>query len=511
MMNGREKSDPNIVAEKPTNKTGQPVAESVEPRAGTEGNTDQRSTPRPQGRDRVTQGLARIRQAAKQGKETRFTTLLPHVHIDQLREAFFALRRNAAPGVDGVTWQDYETDLDSKLADLCDRVHKGGPYHPLPSRRRYIPKADGKQRPLAVAALEDKIVQRAVQEVLNAIYEADFLGFSYGFRPRRGAHDALDALVVGIGQLKVNWILDADIRSFFDTVNQGWLMRFLEHRIGDVRMLRLIQKWLKAGVLEDGVLTISENGTGQGSVISPLLANVYLHYVFDLWAEQWREREATGDMIIVRYADDLVVGFEHETEARRFLDAMRIRFEKFALSLHPEKTRIIEFGPHAAADRAGRGLGKPETFNFLGFTHICGKSRAGKFQVKRKSRRDRVRAKLKDIKVKLRRRMHQPVPEVGKWLGQVVKGFFNYHAVPMNFATLASFRRHVEELWFRTLRRRGNRDHTTWTTMERLANDFLPKPRILHPWPEQRFAVKHPRWKPYAGKPHVRLCAGGGQ
>lgn len=511
MMHEREKSDPNIVAEKPANGAGRLAEELVERRTGTEGNADQRSTLRSQGRERVAQGLARIRQAAKQGKGTRFTTLLPHVHIDQFREAFYALKRNAAPGVDGVTWREYEADLDSKLADLCDRVHKGGPYHPLPSRRRYIPKADGKQRPLAVAALEDKIVQRAVQEVLNAIYEEDFLGFSYGFRPRRNAHDALDALMVGIGQRKVNWILDADIQTFFDTVSQDWLVRFLEHRIGDVRMLRLIQKWLKAGVLEDGVLTVNETGTGQGSVISPLLANVYLHYVFDLWAERWRRREATGDMIIVRYADDLVAGFELEADAKRFLDALRARFEEFALSLHPEKTRIIEFGPHAATDRERRGLGKPETFNFLGFTHICGKTRAGKFLVKRKSRRDRVRTKLKDIKAKLRRRMHQPTPEIGRWLGQVVRGFFNYHAVPTNFTTLAMFRRHVAKLWFRTLRRRGNRDHTTWATMEKLTGDFFPKPKILHPWPGQRFAVKHPRWEPYAGKLHVRFCAGGAQ
>ena len=493
MMNGHEKSDPNIVATKPTNKAGEPVADLAERRTGTEGNADQRSTLRAQCRDRVAQGLARIRQAAKRGKETRFTTLLPHVHIEQLREAFYALKRNAAPGVDGLTWREYEADLDSRLADLCDRVHKGGPYHPLPSRRRYIPKADGRERPLAVAALEDKIVQRAVQEVLNAIYEEDFLGFSYGFRPGRGQHDALDALVAGFHLRKVNWVLDADIRSFFDSVSQEWLVRFTEHRVGDKRMIRLIQKWLKAGVLEDGELTVSETGTGQGSVISPLLANVYLHYVIDLWAEQWRRREATGDMIVVRYADDLVVGFEHEADARRFLDALRARLEAFALTLHPDKTRIIEFGPHAAANRERRGLGKPETFNFLGFTHICAKSRSGKFLIKRKSRRDRVRAKLKEVKDKLRRCRHRPIPETGNWLGQVVRGFLNYHAVPTNFAALVAFRRHIAELWFRALRRRGNRERTSWLNMRRLVDEFLPKPRILHPWPMQRFAVRHPR------------------
>ena len=511
MTNGREKSGPAIVAAKQANKAGEPAAEPVERRAGAKGNAEQERTLRTQGREGAPQGLDRVRQAARQGKETQFTALLHHVDVDRLRDAFYALKRDAAPGVDGLTWRDYEADLDSKLADLCDRVHKGGPYHPLPSRRRFIPKADGRQRPLAVAALEDKIVQRAVAEVLNAIYEEDFLGFSYGFRPGRGAHDALDALVVGIGKRKVNWIVDADIRSFFDSVSHEWLLRFLEHRIGDVRILRLTQKWLKAGVLEDGVLTASERGTGQGSVISPLLANVYLHYVIDLWAAQWRKREAKGDMIVVRYADDLVFGFEHEADARRFLEAMRARLEAFALSLHPDKTRIIEFGRHAAADRAARGLGKPETFNFLGFTFICGKSRRGKFLIHRKSRRDRVRAKLKEVKDKLRTRMHRPLPETGKWLGQVVRGFLNYHAVPTNSRAIDGFREAVLRLWLRALRRRSNRDNTAWGRFRQLAEPYLPKAQILHPWPEQRFAVRHPRWEPDAGKPPVRFCAGGAQ
>jgi group II intron reverse transcriptase/maturase len=493
MMDGHEKSDPDIVAVKPANNAEQLAAEPVERRTGAKGNVGRRSTLRTQRREGVTQGLDRIRRAARQSKETRFTALMHHVSIDQMREAFYSLKRKAAPGVDGVTWQDYETDLECNLADLHDRVHRGGPYHPLPSRRQYIPKADGRQRPLAVAALEDKIVQRAVQEVLNAIYEEDFLGFSYGFRPGRGQHDALDALVVGIGKRKVNWILDADIRSFFDSVNQEWLIRFLEHRVGDKRIIRLIHKWLKAGVLEDGVVTVSETGTGQGSVISPLLANVYLHYVIDLWAERWRRREASGDMIIVRYADDLVVGFEHETDARHFLDAMRTRLEEFSLMLHPDKTRIIEFGAHADANRKERGLGRPETFNFLGFIFICGKTRGGKFLVKRKTRGDRMRAKLKEVKTALRQRMHQSIPEVGKWLGQVVRGFMNYYAVPTNFEANVAFRRQVISHWHRTLRRRGDRDRTAWQRMKRLADSYLPKVRIVHPWPEQRFAVRHPR------------------
>ena len=457
-----------------------------------------------------------MRKAAKERKKERFTALLHHVDVPMLRTAFYALRRDAAPGADGLTWQDYESDLDRRIEDLHDRVHRGA-YRAQPSRRRFIPKPDGRQRPLAIAALEDKIVQRAVATVLNAIYEEDFLGFSYGFRPGGSQHDALDALVVGIGNAKVNWILDADIRSFFDMVSQEWLVQFVEHRVGDRRIIRLIQKWLKAGILEDEVVTVSERGTGQGSVISPLLANIYLHYAFDLWANRWRQREATGDMIVVRYADDIVVGFEHEADAHRFLEMMRTRLEEFALTprsasrLKPEKTRLIEFGRRAAVRREKRGLGKPETFNFLGFTLICGKSRRGKFLLWRKSRRDRLQAKLLAVKEEMRRRMHQPIPQQGEWLRQVVSGWFNYHAVPTNIRALRTFRDCVVQIWQRSLRRRGQRDKTTWERTKRLADDFLPKPRILHPWPEQRFAVKHPRWEPYAGMPLVRFCAGGAQ
>ena len=427
MMHGHEKSNSAIVATKLPNNAGRPAAEAVERKAGAKGNTGQQSTRRTQIRESVSQALERVRKAARQRKKEKFTALLHHISAETLEVAFYALKRKATSGVDGVTWAEYEADLERRLVDLHGRIHRGA-YRPQPSRRTYIPKADGRQRPIAIAALEDKIVQGAAVMVLNAIYEEDFLGFSYGFRPRRGAHDAMDALVVAISKRKVNYILDADIRSFFDSVSQDWLVRFVEHRIGDKRIIRLIQKWLKAGILEDGAVMVSDRGTGQGSVISPLLANIYLHYVFDLWAERWRRREATGDMIIVRYADDLVLGFEHEDDARRFLDAMRARFEEFALSLHPDKTRLIEFGRHAAANRAKRGLGKPETFNFLGFTFICGKSRRGNFLLKRKSRRDRVRAKLKEIKEELRRRMHRPIPEQGNWLAQVVGGFFAYHA-----------------------------------------------------------------------------------
>ena len=440
----------------------------------------------------MSQALDRVRKAAKQRKKERFTALFHHITIETLRLSFFALKRDAAPGVDGVIWEDYETDLDRKIEDLHNRVHRGA-YRAQPARRRYIPKPDGRQRPLAIVALEDKIVQRATIMVLNAIYEEDFLGFSYGFRPKRGQHDALDALIVGINSKKVSYILDADIRSFFDEVSQDWLIRFLNHRIGDPRIIRLIQKWLRAGILEDGAVTISDKGTGQGSVASPLLANVYLHYVFDLWAELWRRREAKGDMIIVRYADDIVVGFQYEADARRFWDEMRERLREFSLSLHPEKTRLIEFGRFAADNRARRGLGKPETFNFLGFTFICGKSRKGKFLVTRRTRRDRMRVKLGEIKEELRRRMHQPIPEQGRWLRQVVTGFFNYHAVPTNSAALGDFHHYVTDLWRRSLQRRSQKDQMTWARMKKLADDWLPKPHILHPWPSDRFAVKHPR------------------
>ncbi|GEO43388.1 group II intron reverse transcriptase/maturase [Skermanella aerolata] len=411
-MNGRERSDSAIVAVKPTNKAGHPAAELGEPRAGTKGNMGQQSTRRAQNRESVSQALDRVRTAARHRKKERFTTLFHHLSVDLFREAFLTLKRDAAPGVDGLTWQDYEADLERDLTDLHDRVHRGA-YRALPSRRQYIPKPDGRQRPLAIAALEDKIVQKATVAVLNAIYEEDFLGFSYGFRPRRSQHDALDALMVGISSTKVNYILDCDLRTFFDSVSQEWLVRFLNHRIGDPRITHLIQKWLKAGVLEEGVVTVSETGTGQGSVISPLLANIYLHYAFDLWAKRWRQREATGDMIIVRYADDIVVGFQHETDACRFLDMMRDRLEEFSLTLHPEKTRLIEFGRYAASNRRRRGLGKPETFTFLGFTLICGTSRRGYFLIHRKSRRDRRMAKLKEIKEELRRRLHQSIPDKG--------------------------------------------------------------------------------------------------
>ncbi|HXZ17198.1 MAG TPA: group II intron reverse transcriptase/maturase [Roseiarcus sp.] len=500
-MHEREKSGPAIGAGKPTNKAEasahaehgvSDAAEPAEQRAGAKGNASEQSTHRTQGRERVSQALERVRKAARLRKGEKLTALLHHINVDLLREAFFALKRDAAPGVDGVTWRAYEEDLDLKLTDLASRVHRGA-YRALPSRRTYIPKADGRQRALAVAALEDKIVQRATVEVLNCIFEEDFLGFSYGFRPGRGQHNALDALCVGITSKKVNFVLDADIRSFFDEVSKEWVVRFVEHRVGDRRIIRLIQKWLKAGVLEDGVVTVSEKGTGQGSVISPLLSNVYLHYAFDLWAERWRRREATGDMIMVRYADDIIVGFQHESDARTFWNAMRDRLTEFSLSLHPEKTRLIEFGRFVAQNRKKRGAPKPETFKFLGFVLFCDKSRRGDFRVGRKSRGDRMQATLREIKDELRRRINKSVPETGKWLASVVSGYFAYHAVPTNGSALAAFRYHVTRLWHRQLCRRSQRGYVVWARMTKLANDYLPQPRILHPWPSVRFAARHPR------------------
>jgi RNA-directed DNA polymerase len=510
MMHGQEKSDPAIVAMKTANKAGQLAAERMEPRAGAEGNAGQPHTDRAQDRVAVSLGLARIREAAKDRRAERFTALLHHIDVALLEQAYRLLQRDAAPGVDGVTWTEYGEGLADRLADLYTCVQRGS-YRAQPSRRTFIPKPDGRQRPLGIASLEDKIVQRAMVEVLNAIYETDFLGFSYGFRPDRGQHDALDALAVGIETQAVNWIVDADIRSFFDSIDHDWTMRLVEHRIGDRRVLRLIRKWLKAGMVEDGVRQPAVKGTPQGAVISPLLANIYLHYVYDLWVRQWRRRHARGAMIVVRYADDTVVGFEHRSDAERFLAELRDRLAAFALDLHPDKTRLIEFGRHAAHDRAGRGEGKPETFDFLGFTHICSRTRRGGFQLARHTRRDRKRAKLLEIKEELRRRWHQDVAEQGRWLAGVIRGYFAYHAVPTNSRALAAFRHHVVDLWRRAVRRRSQRDRTTWADIDRLAARYLPRPRITHLWPSQRFRVRHPRWEPYAGIPLVRFCAGGAQ
>ena len=479
-------------ARQENNPTGTPTgpAEPVEGRGVAEGNLDQDSMSRMQGRTDVPHALERVRQAAMRDKELRFTALLHHVYsLETLREAYFALKRDAAPGIDGVTWAGYGEGLEENLQALSERLRRGA-YRAIPGRRAYLPKADGKLRPLGVIALEDKLVQRATTQVLNAIYESDLLGFSYGFRPGRGQHDALDALYVGQWTRRVNWVLDADIRGFFDAIDREWLMRFIEHRVADRRIHRLIQKWLKAGVLEDGVVRQAERGTVQGGSVSPLLANIYLHYVLDLWAQQWRSRYAKGDVIIVRYADDFIVGFQHKDEAERFLAELRERFAKFGLELHPEKTRLIEFGPWATKNRAAKGLGKPETFEFLGFTHICHKTRSGgRFTVLRQTIRKRLAAKLSEVKEGLKRRMHEPISRTGAWLEAVVRGHFAYYGVPMNTQALFRFRSEVIRLWRRALTCRGQKGYISWAWMSRMANRFLPAVAVTHPYPLERLGV----------------------
>ena len=472
-------------APKEPGEGGKPLAEGVEGSGQAKGNATSQNTPRTPSRDGVFSARDRIRQAAESDKGRRFTALLHHVYnIESLREAYFGLKRKAAPGVDGETWKAYGEQLETNLADLSDRLRRGA-YRAKPVRRVMIPKPDGRQRPLGVTTLEDKVVQRALGRVLNCIYEADFLGFSYGFRPGRSPHQALDALSVGIRRKKVNWVLDADIRGFFDAIDHERLVKLIEHRIADRRVVRLIQKWLNAGVLEDGEWTRSDVGTPQGGGISPLLANIYLHYAFDLWVHDWR-RQATGDVIVVRYADDFIVGFQHEWEARRFWADLRERLAEFGLELHPEKTRLIEFGAFAASNRKRNGRGKPDTFDFLGFTHVCGKTRRGRFIVLRLTMRKRLRAKLREINTTLRQRLHHPVPEIGGWLALIIRGHIQYYGVPLNTQRLHAFRHQVVCLWKRWLSRRSQKAYVTWERMARLARRWLPPVRVVHPYPEQR-------------------------
>lgn len=487
-------SDGCVVPTKGPNNDGRIAsAEGLEGRRPTKENTGQRAAvPDAEPDMGGSSKLFGVRQAAQRDKRMRFTALLHHVTVARLRASFCALRREAAPGIDEVTWRAYETDLDTRLVALHERVHRGT-YRALPSKRIYIPKADGGQRPIGIAALEDKIVQRAVGVVLMQVYEADFVGFSYGFRRGRNQHVALDALWVGLMRKRVNWVLDADIRGFFDTIDHGWMMKFLEHRIADPRVLRLIRKWLTAGVSEDGTWSRTTVGTPQGAVISPLLANIYLHYVFDLWVQHWRTHHATGDVIVVRYADDIVMGFEHRHEAERCLAAWQARLQEFGLALHPDKTRLLEFGRFAAEQRKRRGEGKPETFDFLGFTHMCGKSRGSKFLVRRKTIRKRLRGKLHKLKAELRRRWHESVPTVGQWLQRVVQGYFNFHAVPGNRATLNRFRTQVIWLWLRALRRRSQRGRMTWVQFRSIVAQWIPSAPVLHPFPNVRFDARHPR------------------
>lgn len=492
MTNDCGKSDKSIVPEKQPNKSGvdAPLAEAVEGRDLTKGNSLKQNTCQTQSWESVPKALEAIRKAAKRDKKMRFTALFHHVYnVDTLREAFLALKQNAAPGVDGATWESYEENLDQNLTDLSNRLRRGA-YQAKPVRRVFIPKPDGSKRPLGVPSIEDKIVQKAMVQVLNAIYEAEFLGFSYGFRPGKSPHNALDALYVGFMKRKVNWVLDADIRDFFNAIDHGWMIKFIEHRIADKRILRMIQKWLRAGVLEDGALTRSEIGTPQGGNLSPLLANIYLHYVFDLWTHQWRNRYANSDVIVVRYADDFIVAFHLLKDAKRFQSELKQRLRKFGLVLHPNKTRLIEFGRFVYDARRRRGDGKPETFSFLGFTHMCGTRKDGVFTVIRRTEKKRMQAKLRSIRTELRKRMHMPIRDVGRWLRSVVTGHFNYYGVPTNAPMLYTFRHAVTRHWFKTLQRRSQRSRITWQKMSQLIAVYLPPARLTHPYPLNRLRVK---------------------
>ncbi len=485
------KSHSRVVPRKVSNKARRRAAERLEGRRLAKRNTPQATTHRTQGRARMQAALGRVRQAAEQKKGERFTALLHHIYaIDTLRAAFYELERDAAPGVDGQTWTDYGEKLEANLAELSDRVRRGA-YRAQAVRRVYIPKrGDAKQqRPIGVTAVEDKIVQRATTLVLTAVYEPEFAGFSYGARPGRSAHQALTALDQALHMKRVKWVLDADLRDFFGSLEHEQLIRFVEHRIGDKRVVRLIRQWLAAGVLEDGAWTRSETGTPQGGSISPLAANLYMHYVFDQWAQQWRRTAARGDMIIVRYLDDFIVGFRYHTDAEQFLTALRERLGQFGLRLHPDKTRLLEFGRYAAQNRRERGQGKPETFQFLGFVHSCGWTRKGEFTVRRHTAGERLRAKLKEVKAELRRRRHDPVPEVGAWLGSVVRGHGQYYGIPGNWQAIRRFRDEVSRHWHQALSRRSQKGRVKWERMQRLIERWLPPARIVHPSSWVMFAV----------------------
>lgn len=488
MMNEHGKSDNPIVPEKLSNKADM-AAEAMEGRGLAKGNRSEQNRLRTQGRASVQSALGRIRQATQKEGGQQFTALYHHVYnVDMLRESYYALKRKAAAGVDGETWQHYGEKLEENLKGLSDRLKRGA-YRAQPSKRSHVPKPDGQKRPIGVSALEDKIAQRAVVMVLNAIYEHDFIGFSYGFRPGRNPHNALDALYVGITKHKVNWVLDADVREFFDSLSHKWLDKFIRHRIADRRILRLIQKWLKAGVLEDGKRIYSDVGTVQGGSVSPLLANIYLHYVFDVWVHRWRKRHACGDIVVVRFADDFVVGFQHRSEAERFLAELKERFARFGLALHRDKTRLIEFGRFASQNSASHGKGKPDTFNFLGFTHICGVTRKGWFTIRRKTIGKKLKLKLQQVKSELRSRMHDPIPEQGAYLRSVVAGHTRYYGVPLNSHSISIFRKEVCRMWLRSLRRRSHKHRLTWERMQRLIAKWIPTARVCHPYPLKRFGV----------------------
>lgn len=493
-MNARGKSDDPIVPLNPANNGRTELsAESAEGRGSARRNIDSANlgrTPKPE--RRRSRGLLGVREAARQSRDLKFTTLLHHITPELLTKSFYKLKKHAATGIDGMTWREYEQGLEERIADLHGRIHRGA-FRAKPSKRTYIEKSDGRQRPLGIPSLEDKIAQQAVRAVLECIYEEDFLGFSYGFRPGRSQHQALDALAVGIGEKRVNWILDADLEGFFDTIDRDWLVRFAEHRIGDKRIVRLILKWLKAGIIEGTEWKDTGQGTPQGAVLSPLLANVFLHYVFDLWINQWRKQHAGGDVIVIRYADDFVIGFEHEADARQCLDALRERLAEFGLRLHRDKTRLIEFGRGSAARREREGRGKCETFDFLGFTHACGKTRERKrFKLLRLTMAKRMRRTLAAIREHLERRRHRRLGETGRWLSRVVRGWRQYYAVPGNYDRLRQFDNALRRLWYRQIRRRSQRGRSgwTWSRLSRIYRRYIPKPRIVHSYPETIHRVR---------------------
>jgi RNA-directed DNA polymerase len=482
-----EESDARIVptCKKSANSRVTPE-ESMEGRRVANGKPAPRNAPRAQDRKGALTVMERVGQRAKLKNGERFSNLLSHIKAPLLKEAYQRLNKQAAPGVDGVTWRKYGENLDARLRDLQDRVQRGS-YHPQPVRRVHIPKGDGRTRPLGITALEDKVVQQAARMLLEPIYEQEFLGFSYGFRPGRSQHKALDALAVAIMRT-VSWVLDADIRAFYDTIDHGWMQQFIEHKLADRRMVRLLMKWLHAGVMEDGTLRDVEEGAPQGSGISPLLSNIYLHYALDLWVQQWRKRHARGEVYIVRYADDVVVGCQYEQDARAMQTAMSERLAKFGLELHPEKTRVIRFGRYARKDCKRDGRRGPETFDFLGFTHIAGQSRQGAFQLQRRTSRKKRAAKMTMLRAEMRRRLHDPPTAQHRWLCAVVRGHCNYYGVPTNARALVTFRRHLEQAWHRQLQRRSQRARWTVEKIKRFEARYpLPAARVVHPWPQQRF------------------------
>ncbi len=490
-MNGYRESDSPIISEKPSNKTGdnKPVAEKVEKRGLAERNPSERNRIQTQSWIFLPNELDRIRYAAQRNREEQFISLWHHVYdIRRLRRSYRKLKRSAAAGIDGKTWKEYGKNLGDNLKNLSERLRKGA-YRARAVKRTYIPKGDGRQRPIGIPVLEDKIVQRAMVEVLNAIYEVDFLGFSYGFRLGRNQHNALDAVVEAIEGRKVNWVLDLDIRGFFDAIDHEWLLKFVEHRVKDKRVIRHIRKWLNAGVMEDGQWYKTDEGTPQGGSISPLLANIYLHYVFDLWANSWRNRKSSGDVVMVRFADDMVLGFQYRQEAMSFLEELESRFRKFNLEVNTGKTSLIEFGRYAVERREERGKGKPDTFDFLGFTHICSKSRRGKFTVLRKTSAKKLRNKLAELKKTMRERLHWSIPDLGKWLKSVIIGHCRYYGVPWNGKSLTRLRSEIIRMWCRSLRRRSQKHRITWKRMGRIAKKWLPSPFICHPYPLERMRV----------------------